>query len=63
MRKLSYEDIRKLDRLGAKYLSLIFISNAEIMFEGDTMILRIVKELNELSKTLDDYDPDEFKKK
>ena len=26
------------------------------------MILRIVKELNELSKTLDDYDPDEFKK-
>lgn len=62
LRKLSYEDIRKLDRLGAKYLSLIFISNAEIMFEGDTMILRIVKELNELSKTLDDYDPDEFKK-
>ena len=65
LRKLSYDDIRKLNRLGAKYLSLIFISNDEIMFEGDEMMLRIVKELNELSKTLDEllyYDPDEFKK-
>ena len=65
LRKLSYDDIRKLDRLGAKYLSLIFISNDEIMFEGDTMMLRIVKELNELSKTLDEllyYDPVKFKK-
>ena len=65
LRKLSYDDIRKLDRLGAKYLSLIFISNDEIMFKGDEMMLRIVKELNELSKTLDEllyYDPDKFKK-
>lgn len=65
LRKLSYDDIRKLDKSGAEYLSLIFISNDEIMFEGDTMMLRIVKELNELSKTLDEllyYDPDEFKK-
>ena len=65
LRKLSYDDIRKLDRLGAKYLSLIFISNDEIMFEGDTMMLWIVKELNELSKTLDEllyYDPVKFKK-
>lgn len=65
LRNLSYDDIRKLDRLGAKYLSLIFISNDETLFEGDEMMLRIVKELNELSKTLDEllyYDPVKFKK-
>lgn len=65
LRNLSYDDIRKLDRLGAKYLSLIFISNDKKLFEGDEMMLRIVKELNELSKTLDEllyYDPVKFKK-
>lgn len=65
LRNLSYDDIRKLDRLGAKYLSLIFISNDKKLYEGDEMMLRIVKELNDLSKTLDEllyYDPVKFKK-
>ena len=65
LRNLSYDDIRKLDRLGAKYLSLIFISNDKKLYEGDQMMLRIVKELNDLSKTLDEllyYDPVKFKK-
>ena len=65
LRKMSYDDIRKLDKSGAEYLSLIYITNDKRLYEGDTMMLRIVKELNELSKTLDEllyYDSDEFKK-
>ena len=63
LRKMSYDDIRKLDRDGLEYLSLICITNKKKAFVGDKMMLRIVKELKEMQKNLDEliyYDPKKF---
>ena len=43
LRKMSYDDIRKLNRDGLEYLSLICITNNKKAFIGDKMMLRIVK--------------------
>ena len=48
---MSYDDIRKLDRDGLEYLSLICITNKNKAFTGDKMMLRIAKELKEMQKT------------
>ena len=53
---MSYDDIRKLDRDSLEYLSLICITNNKKTFAGDKMMLRIVKELDELIY----YDPKKF---
>ena len=63
LRKMSYDDIRKLDRDSLEYLSLICITNNKKAFAGDKMMLRIVKELKEMQKNLDEliyYDPKKF---
>lgn len=60
---MSYDDIRKLNRNGLEYLSLICITNNKKAFIGDKMMLRIVKELKEMQKNLDEliyYDPKKF---
>ena len=60
---MSYDDIRKLDRDGLEYLSLICITNKNKAFTGDKMMLRIAKELKEMQKNLDEliyYDPKKF---
>ena len=53
---MSYDDIRKLDRDGLEYLSLICITNKNKAFTGDKMMLRIAKELKEMQKNLLKWD-------
>ena len=63
LRKMSYDDIRKLNRDGLEYLSLICITNNKKSFIGDKMMLRIVKELDAMQKNYDEliyYDPKKF---
>ena len=63
LRKMSYDDIRKLDRDSLEYLSLICITNNKKTFAGDKMMLRIVKELDAVQKNYDEliyYDPKKF---
>ena len=63
IRKMSYDDIRKLNRDGLEYLSLICITNNKKAFIGDKMMLRIVKELDAMQKNYDEliyYDPKKF---
>ena len=63
LRKMSYDDIRKLDRDSLEYLSLICITNNKKAFAGDKMMLRIVKELDAMQKNYDEliyYDPKKF---
>lgn len=63
LRKMSYDDIRKLDRDSLEYLSLICITNNKKTFAGDKMMLRIVKELDAMQKNYDEliyYDPKKF---
>ena len=63
LRKMSYDDIRKLNRDGLEYLSLICITNNKKVFAGDKMMLRIVKELDAMQKNYDEliyYDPKKF---
>ena len=63
LRKMSYDDIRKLNRDGLEYLSLICITNNKKAFIGDKMMLRIVKELDAMQKNYDEliyYDPKKF---
>ena len=50
LRKMSYDDIRKLDRDSLEYLSLICITNNKKAFVGDKMMLRIVKKLKAMQK-------------
>ena len=60
---MSYDDIRKLNRNGLEYLSLICITNNKKAFIGDKMMLRIVKELDAMQKNFDEliyYDPKKF---
>ena len=56
LRKMSYDDIRKLDRDGLEYLSLICITNKNKAFTDDKMMLRIVKKLKEMQKNLLKWD-------
>ena len=63
LRKMSYDDIRKLDSDSLEYLSLICITNNKKVFAGDKMMLRIVKELDAMQKNYDEliyYDPKKF---
>ena len=63
LRKMSYDDIRKLNRDGLEYLSLICITNNKKAFIGDKIMLRIVKELDAVQKNYDEliyYDPKKF---
>ena len=63
LRKMSYDDIRKLDRDSLEYLSLICITNNKKVFTSDKMMLRIVKELDAMQKNYDEliyYDPKKF---
>ena len=63
LRKMSYDDIRKLNRDGLEYLSLICITNNKKAFAGDKIMLRIVKELDAMQKNYDEliyYDPKKF---
>ena len=63
LRKMSYDDIRKLNRDSLEYLSLICITNNKKVFAGDKMMLRIVKELDAMQKNYDEliyYDPKKF---
>ena len=63
LRKMSYDDIRKLNRDGLEYLSLICITNNKKVFAGDKIMLRIVKELDAMQKNYDEliyYDPKKF---
>ena len=63
LRKMSYDDIRKLNRDSLEYLSLICITNNKKTFAGDKMMLRIVKELDAMQKNYDEliyYDPKKF---
>ena len=63
LRKMSYDDIRKLNRDGLEYLSLICITNNKKAFIGDKIMLRIVKELDAMQKKYDEliyYDPKKF---
>ena len=63
LRKMSYDDIRKLNRDGLEYLSLICITNNKKVFTSDKMMLRIVKELDAMQKNYDEliyYDPKKF---
>ena len=63
LRKMSYDDIRKLNRDGLEYLSLICITNNKKAFIGDKIMLRIVKELDAMQKNYDEliyYDPKKF---
>ena len=63
LRKMSYDDIRKLNRDGLEYLSLICITNNKKAFASDKMMLRIVKELDAMQKNYDEliyYDPKKF---
>ena len=63
LRKMSYDDIRKLNRDSLEYLSLICITNNKKAFIGDKMMLRIVKELDAMQKNYDEliyYDPKKF---
>ena len=63
LRKMSYDDIRKLNRNGLEYLSLICITDNKKAFIGDEMLLRIVKELKEMQRNYDEliyYDPKKF---
>ena len=63
LRKMSYDDIRKLNRDSLEYLSLICITNNKKTFAGDKMMLRIVKELDAVQKNYDEliyYDPKKF---
>ena len=63
LRKMSYDDIRKLNRDSLEYLSLICITNNKKTFTGDKMMLRIVKELDAMQKNYDEliyYDPKKF---
>ena len=60
---MSYDDIRKLNRNGLEYLSLICITDNKKAFIGDEMLLRIVKELKEMQWNYDEliyYDPKKF---
>ena len=60
---MSYDDIRKLDRNGLEYLSLICITNNSKVFAGDKIMIRIVKELDAMQKNFDEliyYDPKKF---
>ena len=60
---MSYDDIRKLNRNGLEYLSLICITDNKKAFIGDEMMLRIVKELKEMQRNYDEliyYDPKKF---
>ena len=63
LRKMSYDDIRKLNRDSLEYLSLICITNNKKVFAGDKIMLRIVKELDAMQKNYDEliyYDPKKF---
>ena len=63
LRKMSYDDIRKLNRDSLEYLSLICITNNKKVFTSDKMMLRIVKELDAMQKNYDEliyYDPKKF---
>ena len=63
LRKMSYDDIRKLNRDGLEYLSLICITNNKKAFIGDKIMLRIVKELDAMQKNYDEliyYDHKKF---
>ena len=63
LRKMSYDDIRKFNRDGLEYLSLICITNNKKAFIGDKIMLRIVKELDAMQKNYDEliyYDPKKF---
>ena len=63
LRKMSYDDIRKLNRDGLEYLSLICKTNNKKAFIGDKIMLRIVKELDAMQKNYDEliyYDPKKF---
>ena len=63
LRKMSYDDIRKLNRDSLEYLSLICITNNKKAFIGDKIMLRIVKELDAMQKNYDEliyYDPKKF---
>ena len=63
LRKMSYDDIRKLNRDGLEYLSLICITNNKKAFICDKIMLRIVKELDAMQKNYDEliyYDPKKF---
>ena len=63
LRKMSYDDIRKLNRDGLEYLLLICITNNKKAFIGDKIMLRIVKELDAMQKNYDEliyYDPKKF---
>ena len=63
LRKMSYDDIRKLNRDGLEYLSLICITNNKKAFIGDKIMLRIVKEFDAMQKNYDEliyYDPKKF---
>ena len=63
LRKMSYDDIRKLNRDGLEYLSLICITNNKKAFIGDKIMLRIIKELDAMQKNYDEliyYDPKKF---
>ena len=60
LRKMSYDDIRKLNRDSLEYLSLICITNNKKVFTSDKMMLRIGKELDAMQKNYDEliyYDP------
>ena len=63
--KMSYDDYRKFNKLSTEYLSIIFTNNDEKIFKGNKMIMKIVKELEDMSKSLDEmlyYNPEEFLK-
>ena len=63
LRKMSYDDIRKLNRDSLEYLSLICITNNKKVFTSDKMMLRIVKEFDAMQKNYDEliyYDPKKF---
>ncbi len=60
---MTYDDIKKLSKNSLEYLSLICITNKKEIFNGDEIMLRIVKELENMQKSLDDliyYDPKKF---
>ena len=63
--KMSYDDYRKFNKLSTEYLSIIFTNNDEKIFKDNKMIMKIVKELEDMSKSLDEmlyYNPEEFLK-
>ena len=47
---MTYDDIKKLSKNSLEYLSLICITNKKEIFNGDEIMLRIVKELENMQK-------------